>query len=129
MLRVYYGVINSELGICPPGTGVPSQAVANCARGSPIGIFTISGTRAQARAFMIAENKLVENADWDDQLLAQQLKELSLIGVDFSLELTGFEMGEIGWAARQSARSAIDGGSVTIACYAAPPSTLRLLRP
>ena len=52
-------------------------------------------TRAQARAFMIAENKLVENADWDDQLLAQQLKELSLIGLDFSLELTGFEMGEI----------------------------------
>jgi len=52
-------------------------------------------TRAQARVFMIAENKLVENADWDDQLLAQQLKELSLIGLDFSLELTGFEMGEI----------------------------------
>jgi len=52
-------------------------------------------TRAQARAFMIAENKLVENADWDDQLLAQQLKELPLIGLDFSLELTGFEMGEI----------------------------------
>jgi hypothetical protein len=50
-------------------------------------------TPAQARAFMIAENKLVENADWNDQLLAQQLKEL--IGLDFSLELTGFEMGEI----------------------------------
>jgi DNA modification methylase len=52
-------------------------------------------TPAQVRAFMIAENKLVENADWDDQLLAQQLKELSLMGLDFSLELTGFEMGEI----------------------------------
>ena len=52
-------------------------------------------TPAQARAFMIADNKLVENADWDDQLLAQQLKDLSLIGLDFSLELTGFEMGEI----------------------------------
>ena len=40
-------------------------------------------TRAQARAFMSAENKLVENADWDDQLRAQQLKELSLIGPRF----------------------------------------------
>jgi ParB-like chromosome segregation protein Spo0J len=50
-------------------------------------------TPAQARAFMIADNKLVENADWDDRLLAQQLKDLSLIGLDFSLELTGFEMG------------------------------------
>ena len=52
-------------------------------------------TPAQIRAFRIADNKLVENAAWDDQLLAQQLKDLSLIGLDFSLELTGFEMGEI----------------------------------
>ena len=52
-------------------------------------------TPAQARAFRIADNKLAENADWDDRLLAQQLKELSLIGLDFSLALTGFEMAEI----------------------------------
>ena len=52
-------------------------------------------TPAQARAFRIADNKLTENADWDDRLLAQQLKDLSLIGLDFSLELTGFEMAEI----------------------------------
>jgi hypothetical protein len=29
------------------------------------------------------------------RLLAQQLKDLSLLGLDFSLEITGFEMGEI----------------------------------
>jgi DNA modification methylase len=52
-------------------------------------------TPAQARAFRIADNKLTENAEWDDRLLAQQLKDLSLIGLDFSLELTGFEMAEI----------------------------------
>jgi DNA modification methylase len=50
---------------------------------------------AQARAFMIADNRLAEVATWDDRLLAQQFKELSLLGLDFSLELTGFEMGEI----------------------------------
>jgi DNA modification methylase len=50
---------------------------------------------AQARAFMIADNKLTENATWDDRLLAQQFKDLSLLGLDFSLELTGFHMGEI----------------------------------
>src|SRR5271170_1369216 len=50
---------------------------------------------AQARAFMIADNRLAEVATWDDRLLAQQLKDLSLLGLDFSLELTGFEMGEI----------------------------------
>jgi DNA modification methylase len=50
---------------------------------------------AQIRAFMIADNKLTENATWDDRLLAEQLRELSLLGLDFSLEITGFEMGEI----------------------------------
>jgi len=52
-------------------------------------------TPTQARAFQIADNKLTENAEWDDRLLAQQLKDLSLSGLDFSLELTGFEMAEI----------------------------------
>jgi DNA modification methylase len=50
---------------------------------------------AQARAFMIADNRLAEVATWDDRLLAEQLKDLSLLGLDFSLEVTGFEIGEI----------------------------------
>src|SRR5712672_2413683 len=50
---------------------------------------------AQARAFMIADNRLTEIATWNDRLLAQQLKDLSLIGLDFNIEDTGFEMGEI----------------------------------
>jgi DNA modification methylase len=52
-------------------------------------------TEAQARAFMIADNRLTENAEWDDRLLAQQFKELSEVELDFSLEATGFEIGEI----------------------------------
>jgi DNA modification methylase len=52
-------------------------------------------TDAQARAFLIADNKLTDNSIWDDQLLAQQLRDLSLLDLDFSLEATGFEMGEI----------------------------------
>jgi DNA modification methylase len=52
-------------------------------------------TPAQARAFMIADNRLTEIATWDDRLLAQQLKELSLLGLDFNIETTGFQMGEI----------------------------------
>jgi DNA modification methylase len=52
-------------------------------------------TPAQARAFMIADNRLTEIATWDDRLLGQQLKDLSLLGLDFSLEVIGFEMGEI----------------------------------
>jgi DNA modification methylase len=49
----------------------------------------------QLRAFMIADNRLTELAQWDDRLLAQQLRDLSLLGLDFSLEVTGFEITEI----------------------------------
>ena len=52
-------------------------------------------SEAQARAFMIADNRLTEISVWDDRLLAEQLKELSALELDFSLETTGFEMGEI----------------------------------
>jgi len=52
-------------------------------------------SRVQAQALRIADNRLTEIADWDKQLLARQLKELSELNLDFSLELTGFEMGEI----------------------------------
>jgi DNA modification methylase len=52
-------------------------------------------TAVQARAFMIADNRLTEIASWDDRLLAEQLQDLSLSGLDFSLEVIGFEMGEI----------------------------------
>jgi DNA modification methylase len=49
----------------------------------------------QRRAFMIADNRLTENTDWDNRLLGEQLKILSEAELDFTLETTGFEMGEI----------------------------------
>ena len=49
----------------------------------------------QIRAFIIADNKLTENATWNEILLGEQLKSLSEIDFNFSLEATGFEMGEI----------------------------------
>ena len=52
-------------------------------------------TEAQARAFMIADNRLTENSEWNDQLLARQLKELAELNLDFELDATGFEIGEI----------------------------------
>ncbi len=44
---------------------------------------------------MIADNRLTENSTWNDQLLAEQLKTLSVLDLDFSVEVTGFEMGQI----------------------------------
>jgi hypothetical protein len=52
-------------------------------------------SQAQVRAFMIADNRLTENSEWNEQLLAEQLKALSILDLDFSIEVTGFEMGEI----------------------------------
>jgi len=52
-------------------------------------------TEAQVRAFMIADNRLSENSVWDDRLLAEQLKALAILELDFSIDVTGFEMGEI----------------------------------
>ena len=52
-------------------------------------------TEHQIRAFMIADNRLTENSDWDHRLLGEELKALSELKLDFCLEATGFEMGEI----------------------------------
>ncbi len=52
-------------------------------------------TPAQTMALMIADNKLTENSRWDERLLAEQIKFLSGVELNFSLEATGFEVGEI----------------------------------
>jgi DNA modification methylase len=52
-------------------------------------------SRDQLRAFMIADNRLTENAHWNELLLGQELKILAESELDFSLEVTGFEMAEI----------------------------------
>jgi DNA modification methylase len=44
---------------------------------------------------MIADNRLTENSQWDDKMLAGQLRDLSLHDLDFDIEATGFEMAEI----------------------------------
>ncbi len=48
----------------------------------------------KARAFMLADNRLAELSEWDEPLLAEHLKELSQV-LDFDVELSGFEIGEI----------------------------------
>ena len=43
----------------------------------------------QKRAYIIADNKLAENADWDEAVLAAELQDLQ--GTDFDLDLLGFD--------------------------------------
>src|SRR5436305_370351 len=52
-------------------------------------------TPEQARAFSIADNRLAETSSWDDRLLAEVLRDLASVNLDFDLEATGFTMSEI----------------------------------
>jgi DNA modification methylase len=52
-------------------------------------------TPAQASAFTIADNRLAEISSWDDRLLGEVLRDLSVVDLGFSLEDVGFTMAEI----------------------------------
>ena len=52
-------------------------------------------TEAQAKAYMLADNKLTDRSSWDDAALAARLKELTELAIDFDVEDIGFELPEI----------------------------------
>src|SRR5437899_6059433 len=49
-------------------------------------------SESQMRAFQIADNRITEIATWDKRLLAEQLKSLSELELNFTLEAIGFRM-------------------------------------
>ena len=52
-------------------------------------------SEVQKRACALADNKIADNAGWDDKLLATELQFISGQDVDFDATVTGFEVGEI----------------------------------
>jgi DNA modification methylase len=50
-------------------------------------------SETEKRAYILADNKLAQNAGWDHEILAVELQ--GLIEVDFDVGLTGFEVPEI----------------------------------
>jgi DNA modification methylase len=58
-------------------------------------IFLDDLTETQAKAYMLADNKLTDRSTWDEPKLAVQLKELSDLALEFDIEATGFEAPEI----------------------------------
>lgn len=52
-------------------------------------------TDAQVKALRIADNRLTDLSEWDDQILAETLKDLSNLDLGFDIEATGFAMSEI----------------------------------
>ena len=52
-------------------------------------------SEADIRAYVIADNKLAENAGWDRELLSLEFKYLDELDFDLDLTITGFDLAEI----------------------------------
>jgi len=52
-------------------------------------------TDDQKRAYVLADNKLAQNAGWDEELLAIELGALHELDLDFSLDIIGFSIAEV----------------------------------
>jgi hypothetical protein len=48
---------------------------------------------AQKRAYLLADNRLAEKAGWDKEVLAAEFQ--ALIDLNFDIDLTGFDLGEV----------------------------------
>jgi DNA modification methylase len=64
-------------------------------------------SEAERRAYILADNKLAQNAGWDRELLALELQ--GLIDLDFDVELTGFSLAEAEIVLDEARESALDG--------------------
>ncbi len=82
-------------------------------------------TESERRAYLLADNKLAELAGWDQELLAVELQELSVLELDFDLTVTGFEMEEIEFIMDQAGPVTPDPAAdvVPAADAAVPPSS------
>lgn len=61
----------------------------------------------ERRAYVIADNKLAENAGWDTETLAIELQ--ALIDIDFDVTLTGFSLAEIDFVIEQGTAADASG--------------------
>jgi DNA modification methylase len=52
-------------------------------------------SKVQLKALRIADNKLAQNAHWDERLLGESFLELKELDVEFDLSITGFSLPEI----------------------------------
>ena len=52
-------------------------------------------SKAQLKALRITDNKLAQNAHWDERLLGESFLELKELDLDFDLSITGFSLPEI----------------------------------
>ena len=69
-------------------------------------VFAEHLTDAQKRAYILADNRLAQNAGWDEELLTLEFGELKDLG--FDLNLTGFDANEIEKLFSENGKNAAD---------------------
>ena len=74
---------------------------------------------AERRAYVLADNKLAQNAGWDREILAIELQ--ALVDLEFDVELTGFSLAEVDFALAEAAKA--DPGGPETAEDAVPAHT------
>jgi DNA modification methylase len=60
-------------------------------------------TEAERRAYILADNRIAQNARWDSEILAIELR--SLIDLDFDVEVAGFSLAEVDIVLDEAAES------------------------
>ncbi len=80
----------------------------------------------EKRAYILADNKLALNAGWDQELLAIELQ--GLIEANYSVEVTGFTIGEVD-AVLQAAQEAAAAGSDAAEDACPEPAGVAVTRP
>jgi len=82
-------------------------------------------TEAQKRAYIIADNKLAEQAGWDPEILAIDFEYLTAVELDFDATLTGFSTAEIDVLLRGHTADPADAAADEVPAInpAAPPVT------
>jgi hypothetical protein len=76
-------------------------------------------SEAEIRAYVIADNRLAENAGWDRALLGIELQYLTELDIDFDVTVTGFELPEIDLLIGELSLAANDNDAADAAVEAA----------
>jgi ParB-like chromosome segregation protein Spo0J len=84
-----HGRLAAAMGLLASGATIPGNADPAC--GPTIDLSHLS--TAQRRAYILADNRLAEEATWDSSLLRIEIADLNDDG--FNLALTGFDLDEL----------------------------------
>ncbi|WP_375202096.1 site-specific DNA-methyltransferase [Hyphococcus sp.] len=82
-------------------------------------------SEAERKAYIIADNKLAENAGWDKELLAQEFSVIAKLDADFDFDVTGFAAPAVDWLLSQGENDNGSGDDEDLGDLAAGPVVSR----